>query len=152
MGSEKHICKPHPTPPPQFHTFAPFAEHVKAFAEFQTVFPTPLAPSCPSLAVFWASGCVISSHSKPVSLLISFKFQEVSEVSVVSLRSHLIKTNPSRNMLDSEESCSELISWGKFPVHLGDPDPPLSLSPRLQTAATASRDQMPVILHSSERT
>jgi hypothetical protein len=57
------------------------------------------------------------------------------EVSIVSLRSHLIKINPSRNTLDSEESYSKLISCCEFPVHLGDPDPPLGLSQRLQTAA-----------------
>lgn len=70
---------------------------------------------------------------------------------MVSLRSHLIKINPSRNILDSEESCSKLISCCKFPVHLGDLDPPLGLSQRLQTAATESGDQMPMIQPSQER-
>jgi hypothetical protein len=48
------------------------------------------------------------------------------EVSICSLRSHLIKINPSRNILDPEKAAALALADSKDSSHLGDPIPRLA--------------------------
>lgn len=85
VDSTKHICKsePAPTAPISDPGQAPLCllqqYRGRPVAEFQAnIFHSANSWLLPTGSVlFWASGCMNSSHSKQTSLLISFKFQEL---------------------------------------------------------------------------